>query len=115
MPPKTPKSAPSTESDSALSFEKGLEQLERIVRELERGELALEDSIALFEQGVQLTDVCRKQLEDAEMRVEMLRPGAKQQPGTAPAAAANADAQNADIQDEDLSGDGDDDGEDLPF
>lgn len=69
MPPKSDASAP----DAPASFEKGLEQLEQIVRELERGDLALEDSIALFEKGVALSDACRKQLEDAETKVEMLR------------------------------------------
>jgi exodeoxyribonuclease VII small subunit len=54
------------------TFEASLEELERVVRELEGGDLSLERSIELFERGVTLSDACRKQLEDAETRVEML-------------------------------------------
>lgn len=54
------------------SFEKGLEELEGIVRELERGELPLEDSISLFEKGMRLSEECRKQLDEAETKVEIL-------------------------------------------
>lgn len=54
------------------SFEEGLEKLDRIVKELEGGDLPLDRSIELFEQGVALSETCRKQLEDAETRVEQL-------------------------------------------
>ena len=54
------------------SFESGLEQLEKVVKELEAGDLPLEKSLALFEQGMALSERCRKQLEEAETRVEML-------------------------------------------
>ena len=56
----------------AESFEAGLEELEKVVKELEGGELSLERSIELFERGVVLSDSCRKQLEEAETRVEVL-------------------------------------------
>lgn len=60
------------------SFEKGIEELEAIVQELERGELSLEDSILLFEKGMALSNACRQQLADAEIRVEiLLRKGGK--------------------------------------
>lgn len=60
------------------SFEKGIEELEAIVQELERGELSLEDSIVLFEKGMALSNACRQQLADAEIRVEiLLRKGGK--------------------------------------
>ncbi len=55
-----------------LTFEAGLQQLESIVREMESGELPLERAIALFEQGMKLSESCRKQLEEAETRVEIL-------------------------------------------
>ena len=55
-----------------LTFEKGLERLEKIVRELERGELPLERSLELFEEGMKLSGNCRKQLEEAENKVELL-------------------------------------------
>jgi len=55
-----------------LPFEKGLETLDAIVRELEGGDLPLERSLELFEQGMRLAAECRRQLENAEMRVEVL-------------------------------------------
>ncbi len=54
------------------SFENGLEKLEAIVQQLEDGELSLERSLDLFEQGVQLSQTCRKQLEAAETKVEIV-------------------------------------------
>ncbi len=54
------------------SFEQGLGRLERIVQRLEDGELSLEESLKLFEEGVQLSQSCRKQLRDAEAKVEIL-------------------------------------------
>ena len=46
--------------------------LEAIVKEMESGELPLERALELFERGVKLSETCRKQLEDAESRVEIL-------------------------------------------
>lgn len=54
------------------SFEACLEELERVVKELESGDLPLERSLELFEKGTALSETCRKQLEEAETRVEML-------------------------------------------
>jgi exodeoxyribonuclease VII small subunit len=54
------------------SFEAGLEELEKVVKELEGGDLPLERALELFEKGVALSDTCRKQLEEAETRVEIL-------------------------------------------
>ena len=54
------------------TFEASLDELEKVVRELEGGDLALERSLELFERGMGLSDACRKQLEAAETRVEML-------------------------------------------
>jgi exodeoxyribonuclease VII small subunit len=53
-------------------FEECLQRLERIVQELEKGEVPLEKSLTLFEEGMQLSGVCRKELEEAEGKVEML-------------------------------------------
>ena len=53
-------------------FEAGLQELESIVKEMETGELPLERAITLFEQGMKLSEACRKQLEEAETRVEIL-------------------------------------------
>ena len=54
------------------SFEACLDELEKVVKELEAGDLTLERSLELFERGMSLSDSCRKQLEEAETRVEML-------------------------------------------
>lgn len=53
-------------------FEESLTKLEEIVAQLERGDLTLEDSVRLFEEGTRLSAECRKELEDAEGKVEML-------------------------------------------
>ncbi|MGC2618491.1 MAG: exodeoxyribonuclease VII small subunit [Acidobacteriaceae bacterium] len=54
------------------SFEESLTKLEEIVAQLERGDLSLEDSVRMFEEGSRLSAICRKQLEEAEGKVEML-------------------------------------------
>ena len=54
------------------TFEASLAALERIVRELERGELPLEKSLELFEQGVKLSRECQERLTEAERRIEVL-------------------------------------------
>lgn len=55
-----------------MSFEKSLEELERTVKELEKGDLPLERSLALFESGMRLSADCKRLLEEAETRVEVL-------------------------------------------
>ncbi len=55
-----------------LSFETSLKELEKIVGELERGELPLESQLKSFEKGVALSRDCMKRLEDVERRVELL-------------------------------------------
>jgi exodeoxyribonuclease VII small subunit len=54
------------------NFEAALAALEKIVRELERGDLPLEESLKLFEQGVKLSRECQERLNQAERRVEVL-------------------------------------------
>ena len=56
----------------AQTFEASLASLERIVRELERGEQPLEKSLELFEQGVKLSRECQERLNEAERRIEVL-------------------------------------------
>ncbi len=60
------------EQKSAATFESGLQELEQIVKEMESGELPLERALELFEKGMKLSETCRKQLEEAETRIEML-------------------------------------------
>lgn len=54
------------------TFEASLEALERIVHELERGDLPLERSLELFEQGIALSRQCQDRLSQAERRIEVL-------------------------------------------
>jgi len=53
-------------------FEAALARLEEIVKELETGDLPLEQSLKLFEEGIKLSRLCNKRLEEAERRVEIL-------------------------------------------
>ncbi len=53
-------------------FEKNLERLDSIVHELEDADLPLEKALQLYEEGMKLSEVCQKQLEEAEGRVEIL-------------------------------------------
>lgn len=62
-------------STAPSSFESQLATLERIVRELERGDLPLEQSLDLFEQGVKLSRECQERLNEAERRIEVLLRG----------------------------------------
>jgi len=54
------------------SFENSLKKLETIVDQLEKGDLSLEDSIKLFEEGVGLSTACKKELDAAEGKVQIL-------------------------------------------
>ncbi|HET9183129.1 MAG TPA: exodeoxyribonuclease VII small subunit [Candidatus Angelobacter sp.] len=57
---------------SVPKFEECLQRLEKIVDELETGNVTLEQALKLFEEGTQLSSSCRKELEEAEGRVEIL-------------------------------------------
>jgi exodeoxyribonuclease VII small subunit len=53
-------------------FEECLERLEKIVAELEKGEVSLDRALELFDEGMKLSGSCRKELEEAEGKVEVL-------------------------------------------
>ena len=57
---------------NAGNFESSLDELEKVVKELESGDLPLDRSLDLFSRGMKLSETCRKQLEEAETRVEQL-------------------------------------------
>lgn len=61
------------------NFEQSLKQLETIVAQMERGDISLEESIKLFEEGTKLAEQCKQQLAEAEGKVEIL---IKQRNGT---------------------------------
>lgn len=56
----------------AKTFEASLKELETIVKQLEEGDLPLEESLKLFENGVKLSRECRERLSNAERRIEVL-------------------------------------------
>lgn len=58
-----------------VKFEDALSTLESIVEKLERGELSLEESLAAFEEGIRLSRICSKRLEEAEKKIEILIKG----------------------------------------
>jgi len=55
-----------------ISFEKAVTRLEKIVEELESGDMKLEDALKKYEEGVKLARVCQTQLAQAETKIEML-------------------------------------------
>lgn len=69
MSPKHPKSAKSTESPT---FEVALAQIEAIIEKIESGEVGLEESLAEYERGVALVNLCRASLEKASAHIEDL-------------------------------------------
>jgi len=64
-----------TESIDTLSFEEALRALETIVRQLESGDVPLEDSISLYEEGERLRQHCQKRLDAAQVRIERIVQG----------------------------------------
>lgn len=70
-PPAEPQT-PAAETDPVGRFEDAMQELENIVQALERGELKLEESLRLFERGVQLARQCRGSLQSAELKVHEL-------------------------------------------
>jgi exodeoxyribonuclease VII small subunit len=54
------------------TFEQALQQLEQIVQKLEKGELPLEESLALYEDGIRLSRLCHGKLEEAEGKIALL-------------------------------------------
>ena len=66
------------------SFEESLARLDEIVRHLEKGDLPLSESLALFEEGTALMSQCSKMLDEAEQRVVKLRKSADRTPEELP-------------------------------
>ncbi len=68
-----------------MSFEEAMAALEAVVSQLERGDVALEQSIALYERGAQLKNHCEERLKDAEAKVELIRAEAGRATAATPA------------------------------
>ena len=67
----------SDDSAEAPRFEAALQRLEQIVQRLEKGELPLEESLVLYEEGIRLSRLCHAKLEEAEGRIETLMKDAR--------------------------------------
>jgi exodeoxyribonuclease VII small subunit len=59
-------------ADEEATYEDALRRLEEIVQRLESGQLGLDESLRLFEEGTRLTKVCQRRLTEAELRIERL-------------------------------------------
>ncbi len=60
------------EEGEGISFEEAMKRLEKIVETLGEGNLPLEDSLKMFEEGVELCKICNEKLDEAEYKVEKL-------------------------------------------
>lgn len=63
-----------------MNFEQSIERLNEIVKQLEKGEAPLTESLALFEEGTALISTCGKMLDEAEQKVVMLKKGDNGEP-----------------------------------
>jgi exodeoxyribonuclease VII small subunit len=61
-----------SEDISTLSFEQALQELEKIVRHLESGDIPLEESISSYERGVSLKKHCEEKLKNAQLKIEKI-------------------------------------------
>ncbi len=62
---------------SEIKFEKAMTRLEKIVEELERGDLDIDKSLEIFEEGIKMSRLCSKKLNAAEAKIEKLSKGGK--------------------------------------
>jgi exodeoxyribonuclease VII small subunit len=95
------------------TFEASLAQLETIVRQLEAGDLPLEESLKLFEKGVALSRECRERLNDAERRIEILMKDSEGEPAVSELDPASLREKGADKASKRIVFS--DDGDDQPF
>ena len=58
--------------DKEISFEKNLQKLELIVEKLESGEIGLEESVKLYEEGMKIRKICDNKLKDIEMQIKKI-------------------------------------------
>jgi exodeoxyribonuclease VII small subunit len=79
-------------SDTSIKdFEAALAELDTVVKRLEEGDLSLEQSLALYERGVQLSRFCHARLEEAERRIEILTERGELKPAPATLAPDDSD------------------------
>ena len=78
-------------------FEKSFQQLEKIVQRLEGEELSLDESLELFEQGINLSRFCHQKLEQIEKKIELILADAKGEPVTEPFEPEEDDVETSDV------------------
>jgi exodeoxyribonuclease VII small subunit len=78
-------------TDSIKDFESAIAELDTIVRKMEEGDLTLEQSMALYERGLQLSQFCHSKLEEADRRIEILNERGELKPAPASFGADDAD------------------------
>lgn len=81
--------------ETELTFEEAMAELEAVVGQLERGDVPLEQSIALYERGARLKARCAEKLAEAEERVELIRVAEGKATGATPLGAGAAAGQDA--------------------
>lgn len=92
--------------EDKTNFEESLKKLKKIVEELEKEDVPLDDALKLFEDGIKLSDICKSQLEEADKKVQVLLKDKK----------GNIKIEDLDEEiDEDELSEPDDDLEDVPF
>ena len=67
-------------NETNMTFEKSMERLEQIVRAMERGDVALDESLKLFTEGTELVRACGKLLDDAQLQVQKVVKGTDGEP-----------------------------------
>ena len=95
-PPKPTVKGPAEDELASLKFEEALARLEAIVGRLEGGDLPLEESLNLFEEGVRLTRHCSRRLSEAERKVSILLKNAQGQLEEKPFEPENTGPRNED-------------------
>jgi exodeoxyribonuclease VII small subunit len=75
LPPPAAAPEPAAEAEAPLSFEQALAELEKIVQDLERGQLDLEAAIRAYERGTALKEHCERKLKEAKLRVDRITLG----------------------------------------
>jgi exodeoxyribonuclease VII small subunit len=71
-PSSTEKACVARKSTKGVDFERALDELEKLVERMEKGELSLEESLKLYERGMELSKSCQKALDAAEKRIRIL-------------------------------------------
>lgn len=84
------------------SFEDQLGELEKVVEQLERGDLSLDESVSLFERGVHLSNACKAQLSSAESRIQVLLEPSESGPVRVEELAMAVAEEEGDLDDEDV-------------